>query len=178
MAGSPPPTDPDERVLRAAAAISAPGGGPVTVHGADLLASRRSQVYRLRLGGPPGTPATAILKVVHLAPGRPYDPDDPDPEGRAALLHNEWAGYAWLGTLPALRGVTPRLLGGDRALGLLVLEDLGPGESLADLLLGSDPVAARAGLQAYAATLGRLHAATAGRFAEYRAVRTALGPGD
>jgi hypothetical protein len=67
--------------------------------------------------------------------------------------------------------VAPRLLGADRALGLLVLEDLGPSDSLADRLLGADPAAARAGLRAYAATLGRLHAATAGRFGDYRASR-------
>jgi hypothetical protein len=68
------------------------------------------------------------------------------------------------------------LLGADRDLGLLVLEDAGPGPSLADLLLGSDPDLAEQGLRAYAATLGRLHAQTAGRFASYLQLRAGLGP--
>jgi hypothetical protein len=175
----PSPAPPDGQVLRAVAgALAPPGGRPPTILGTELLAARRSRVYRVRLSGPSGTPATAILKAVRSEPDRPYDPDDPDPHGRAALLHNEWAGYAWLDTLPALRGLAPRLLGSDRTLGVLVLEDLGPGASLADRLLGADRAAAGEGMRAYAATLGRLHAATAGRFDAYRALRASLGPGD
>jgi hypothetical protein len=62
--------------------------------------------------------------------------------------------------------LTPKLLAaGD---GLLVLEDLGPRPSLRELLLEGDDTA----LVDFARSLGRLHAATAGRAAEYYA-----GPG-
>jgi len=53
-----------------------------------------------------------------------YDPDDPDPQGPAPFLLNEWAGYAWLPESAELSDLTPRLLGADRDLGLLVLEVL------------------------------------------------------
>jgi hypothetical protein len=123
-----------------------------------------------------GPTRTAILKVARPGPTGTYDPEDPDPQGSAAFLLNEWAGYAWLQESAKLSDLTPRLLGADRDLGLLVLEDAGPGPSLADLLLGSDPDLAKQGLRAYAATLGRLHAQTAGRFASYLQLRAGLGP--
>jgi hypothetical protein len=56
-----------------------------------------------------------------------------------------------------------------------VLEDLGDGPCLADLLQGSDPAQAHAGLVTYAAGLGRMHAATVGRAHEYVAARAGLG---
>lgn len=54
----------------------------------------------------------------------------------------------------------PQLLGVGRD--LLVMEDLPPGRSLAELLLTGDEEEARRALVAFAAALGRLHAATAG----------------
>jgi hypothetical protein len=56
-----------------------------------------------------------------------------------------------------------------------VFEDMGDGDCLADLLQGNDPVQATACLLAYAATLGRMHAATAGRAQEYQRLRAQLG---
>ena len=58
----------------------------------------------------------------------------------------------------------PALVGRDGE--LLVMEDLPPGRSLAELLLTSSADEARHGLVAYAATLARFHAATVGL--EYR----------
>ncbi|MGH2599482.1 MAG: hypothetical protein ACRDJ9_08855, partial [Dehalococcoidia bacterium] len=55
---------------------------------------------------------------------------------------------------------------------------LGDGESMADVLLGSDPAPAEAALLTYAATIGRINGRTVGRAAEYRAIRTGIGPGD
>ena len=70
----------------------------------------------------------------------------------------------------------PRLLGHRDE--LLVMEDLPPGPSLAELLLVGDERAARLGLVAYAEGLGRFHAATAFDGAESRfdAVRDAHEP--
>ncbi|MFC8720678.1 hypothetical protein [Kitasatospora sp. NPDC057198] len=57
----------------------------------------------------------------------------------------------------------PRLLAVDPESPLLVLEDLGAAPTLADLLLGEDPRAARVGLLTWARGLGRLAAGSVGR---------------
>jgi aminoglycoside phosphotransferase (APT) family kinase protein len=78
------------------------------------------------------------------------------------------AGFAAeLGALEYLNGmpepVAPRLLGADADAGLLVMEDLGPGPSLADSLLTGDPARVRADLVSYAVALGSMHAWSMGR---------------
>ncbi|MEV6487736.1 phosphotransferase [Actinoplanes sp. NPDC051633] len=57
----------------------------------------------------------------------------------------------------------PRLLATDDSAGLLVLEDLGDGPALEDLLVGSDPAAATAAFVALAEAVGRMHTATLGQ---------------
>lgn len=98
----------------------------------DLTFSDKAQVARLRMT----QGATVVAK-------RPVDP--------AAFGRELQA----LRVLP--EGVRPGLVAaGD---GVLVLEDLGPGPSLADLLLGHDAAAAETALMTWAATLGEaLHA--------------------
>ena len=54
----------------------------------------------------------------------------------------------------------PRLLGAEGL--ILAMEDLPPGRSLAELLLGRDAEEARRGVVAYAEALARFHASTAG----------------
>lgn len=63
--------------------------------------------------------------------------------------------------------VAPRLLGADADAGILIMEDLGQGVSLADLLLTGGRERAEAGLIAYARALGSMHAWT---------MRRAVGP--
>lgn len=60
----------------------------------------------------------------------------------------------------AASGVVPKVLALDEGHRVLVMEDLGTGPTLADLLLGEDRAAAERGLAEYARSLGRLHAAT------------------
>ena len=99
----------------------------------DLTFSSRAVVARLRQ--PDGTVVVAK---------RHKDPD--------AAASEELA----LRTLPA--GIGPRLVGiGD---GVLVMEDVGAGPSVADLLLGPDPMAARAAPVGWAGVIGRVAAAT------------------
>jgi hypothetical protein len=71
---------------------------------------------------------------------------------------------------------TPRFYAGDRDHGLLALEDLGASKGLDQALLGADPAYAEAMLVAFAATLGRLHALTTGKQAEFEHIRGGLGP--
>jgi Phosphotransferase enzyme family len=59
--------------------------------------------------------------------------------------------------------VAPRLLGADADVGILLIEDLGPGASLADSLLTGDRSRVRADLISYAEALGSMHAWSMGR---------------
>ena len=79
-------------------------------------------------------------------------------EGSRAAFHRERAVLALLAGVPD--SPAPRLLGSDGE--LLVMEDLPPGRSLAELLLGADVEEARKGIVAYADALARFHVATAG----------------
>ena len=94
----------------------------------DLTFSNKAHVARLRVRG--GT--TVVAK-------RPVEPAAFARELQALRLLPE-------AVRPALEAA------GDD---LLVIEDLGPGPSLADLLLGDDPAAAEAALVAWAGTLGQ-----------------------
>src|SRR5438270_162712 len=172
------PTADQARAAAAEALLSNRFGGAVRVGEAEPLGSSgRSHVTRHRvLEGPAGAPPAFIMKRVPEDPERPYDPMDSRPFGPTWRFFNDWASAEFLALTSPGRPVGPGFLGGDRALGFILLEDLGPGESAADLLLGSDPTRARAALVGLAIALGRMHAASAGRAAEYRALRERLGP--
>jgi Phosphotransferase enzyme family len=73
----------------------------------------------------------------------------------------EVAALEYLNGIP--EPVAPRLLGADADAGILLMEDLGPGPSLADSLLAGDRSRVRADLVSYAEALGSLHAWSMGR---------------
>jgi hypothetical protein len=144
-----------------------------------LSGSNRSRVSRCRLlEGPSAAPGTVIIKRAGGAENDEdeYNPEDSPPMIPAWRLFNDWAGAQFLSSLPGETPLAPRFYCGSRALGFIVIEDLGDGESLSDILLARDAIRAEAGLLAMAATLGRMHAVSAGRFEEFAALRTALGP--
>jgi Ser/Thr protein kinase RdoA (MazF antagonist) len=87
----------------------------------------------------------------------------------------ELAALEFLG--PMEPAVAPRLLGADAAAGILIMEDLGPGRSLADSLLGSDRARAEADLISYARAIAAMHAWSAGRSDEYADARTRRADG-
>jgi hypothetical protein len=91
---------------------------------------------------------TVIVKM-----RRPQD----DPRRRDGF-RREMAALLLLAELGCDAG--PRLLATDDSAGLLVLEDLGSGPALEDLLVGGDPRAATDGFVAMAQAVGRMHAAT------------------
>jgi Ser/Thr protein kinase RdoA (MazF antagonist) len=73
----------------------------------------------------------------------------------------EVAALEYLNGMP--EPVAPRLLGADADAGILLMEDLGPGPSLADSLLAGDRSRVQADLVSYAEALGSLHAWSMGR---------------
>jgi Ser/Thr protein kinase RdoA (MazF antagonist) len=72
--------------------------------------------------------------------------------------------------------VAPRLLGADTAAGILLMEDLGAGASLAGSLLGTDRDRAQADLIAYAQALGSMHAWSVSRAGELADLRARYAP--
>lgn len=125
-------------------------------------------VTRCTIEGDTGAvPGSVIVKVRRPEVHRRSEPE---------RLHRERAALEFLTSIGSAVG--PRLLADDDEAGILVMEDLGTGPALEDLLLGSDAPVAEHGLVAFAGTLGRMHATTAGRAAEYYQVRSRRGPVD
>lgn len=163
------PTDIAERILTSSC------NGAVRLAAPEPLdASPRSTVYRCVVHEAPlGAPASVIVKRVGGG-GETYDPNAAD--GPDVRLFNEWAGLQFLDRLAGERSPAARFYGGDRMAGLVVLEDLGAGAHLDEILLGDDPAAAERALVGLATTLGRMHALTAGKTEEYYQLRASLGP--
>ena len=154
------------------------GGTVLLGEGTDLQGGTRNLVYRFPLlEGPDRVPASVIVKQAKDTEKFPFLPDSATIP--AWTLFNEWASLQFLSGVAAAEGEVsfgPRFYGGDRATGLIVLEDLGSGRRLDELLLGHDAVAAEAALLEHAAIHGRMHAATIGRKETFQSLRESLGP--
>ncbi|GAC1345438.1 MAG: hypothetical protein NVS4B7_10110 [Ktedonobacteraceae bacterium] len=172
-----PKTPPSQSIITTAERVLSEAFGG-TVHlgeGENLQGGLRSLVYRFNiLEGPSHTPASVIVKQVKSTEDASYDPDSPTIP--AWTLFNEWASLQFLEEIANEAAFGPRFYGGDRAAGLLVVEDLGHGIRLDQLLMGSDPLAAESALIEFAAVHGRLHAATIGRQDEFKCLRESSGP--
>jgi hypothetical protein len=143
------PLDAVERLLGAA-------GGPLRVSHATLLKSwARNDVWRARVVGAPGALGSVIIKRFKSEPARGLD---------------EWAALDLLTDAGLDPAPAPRFLGGDPAARCFVMEDLGTGPSLEDLLRVREPGAGERveeALCAIAALTARLHAAMRGLTADY-----------
>lgn len=138
-------------------------GGPVRI--AEALRPGPWPVLRCILDGPAGAPPSVAVKYVRSeAVGRPAN---------ARQMATEHAGLTFLGELGFPRA--PRPLAADPEGAFLVLEDLHPRTSLAEQIRHAGPVAARAGLVAFAQAMGELSAATAGRLDAYRSFPARFG---
>ncbi len=131
---------------RAAEALLAHAWGPGTsVRSAEPIWDR-SHVFRLHLA------ADRSVVMKRRADGENFGV--------------ELAALEYLNGMP--EPVAPRLLGGDAEAGIMLMEDLGPGPSLADSLLTGDRSRVRADLVSYAEALGSMHAWSMGRPADPR----------
>jgi Ser/Thr protein kinase RdoA (MazF antagonist) len=126
---------------RAAEALLARAWGPGTSVRAAEPIWDRGHVVRLQLA----TGRSVVLK-------KRVDQD---------TFGAELAALEYLNQMP--EPVAPRLLGADAVAGILLMEDLGPGPSLADSLLTGDRSRVRADLVSYAEALGSMHAWSMGR---------------
>jgi hypothetical protein len=108
---------------------------------ARLGGNERTTVERVRATWPDGARSTLIVKQYQSA------------------------GEGWVRESAALSVIpehvrAPRLVAAGAAPPVLIIEDLGAGRTVADALLGDDPSAAEAALQAWAQAIAVLHSAT------------------
>jgi Ser/Thr protein kinase RdoA (MazF antagonist) len=122
---------------------------------------RRRHVFRLDLG--------ADRSVVLKRRGAEGD------VGAARRFGVELAALEYLNAMPV--PVAPRLIGADTQAGILLMEDLGPGASLAGSLLATERDRAEADLVAYAQGLASLHAWSMDRADELADPRARHAPG-
>lgn len=132
---------------------------------------RRNLVVRCSIAGGHGLPDSVLVKQAR----GDYDAANLAQWDSMRLLR-DWLGAEFLSAV-APGEHAPRWLGGDRELGLVILEDLGSQhESLVQPLLGSDASAGERALTALATRLGRMHAQCASRLGEYERLARALHP--
>ncbi|HZC25449.1 MAG TPA: hypothetical protein VE287_00375, partial [Actinopolymorphaceae bacterium] len=159
---------------RAAELLSQAWGTPVAVVGEENLEhSGHAFVVRLLLSGGPAP--SVVLKLAHADPTTAFDRHDVDPWGPAARLWNEWAGLEFLTSLASPQPPVPAFHAGDADLGLLLMEDLGSGPSLADVLLDRSPDRARVALDGYVDALADIHLATLAHVDTFERRRRAFG---
>jgi hypothetical protein len=141
------------------AALGSAVGGSVAITSATAVAegwSARFGAYpwiaRCAVEGPPDCGVTSVIVKTRR----------PDGHRRAGdTTSRERAALTFLAEVGSDAG--PRVLAHDDTLGFVVLEDLGSGNALEDLLVDDDPAAATAAFVALAEAVGRLHASTRGR---------------
>ena len=156
------------RIIDAAGALLGGNRGPVPLELAERLSDeeRRNTLLRLRVTSGPEVGRTVVLKQV-------------DGFGKNA---NDWTKGRFYGDALGALFLTqvsgdrhaPRCLGVDVALGFILMEDLGPVESLVEPLLEGSADQARTALLTYVRRLGAMHADTAGRQKEYDDIADSL----
>ncbi|MBM7810215.1 hypothetical protein [Saccharothrix algeriensis] len=159
--------DPDllETVAAAESVLSGRFGAAVRLADPERLGGAgRSVVVRVRVASTPfSLPRTLVVKRYPSAVA------DRDPFAHEAVSHK------LLTALPGEDRLTPELVAQDNRERLVVLEDLGRAPRLAEKLLGPDARAAERGLLSWAHAMGRLHATTAGRDADFDALMRRQG---
>ena len=134
----------------------------------DLGGSERSVVLRVRVAASPfSLPRHLVLK-------RYLDP----PDRSCDSFVREAASYQLFTALASEDRMCPELFAHAPDSRLVVLEDLGGAPTLADKLLGADARGAERALLSWSRSLGRLHATTAGREADFDALERRLTPPD
>jgi hypothetical protein len=154
-------------------------GSPVRLGAGQSPAGGSGRATLLRcpvMDGPTDAPTSVIVKMAKVVPQEAYDPDAASQP--AVSLHNEWACLQFLRQLAPKVSIAPYFYGGDRAHGLIVMEDLGDGPSLVPALLSADREGAEAALVAYFRALGHLGAVTCGHGTLFQQTRMQLGAAD
>ena len=134
---------------------------------------RRNQLLRCHSAPTPNTPSSFIIKKVETDSHAPLDPDSHDSQ----RFFGDWVGSQFLSGLAGGTNHSPRFYAANRALGFIILEDLGPHRSLVEPLLHEDAHSARKALLRYSVCLGKLHADTTDKFAAFERLYHQVNPG-
>lgn len=139
--------------------LSTRAGSPVTLADAqDLGGSGRTAVLRARVAvNPLSMDRTLVIKSL---------PAHEDPRS----FEREVVSYQYVTTLPNESRPGPQLIASDHDRRLLVLTDLGTGQSMNELLASQDAVATSRAVSAWGQALGRMHTATFGGEEDFRAL--------
>lgn len=158
-----------ERVLSTAV------GSPIQFTHVEHVSKRGRRNLLLRCHNPSGSglPPSLIVKKVKA---NLYDPEDTS-SWDTMRFFNDWIGAQFLSTISAKSKHSPRFYGGDRNLGLIVLEDVQHRALLVEPLLGNNRTQAEHALLQYATCLGQLHIDTMGKAAEFEALFQGIAPG-
>jgi hypothetical protein len=153
----------DEAVAAAEAVLRRRYGAKIQLaEPEDLGGSKMSTVVRVRVAATPfSLPRTLVVKR--------YEAATP-----TESFVREAVSYQLFTALTAEERMCPELYAHDSAAGVIVIEDLGRAPTLADKLLGDDARSAERALLSWARSLGRLHATTAGREADFDALMRRL----
>ncbi len=118
-----------------------------------------------------GLPSSLIIKKVET---KSYSPEHTDRD--TLRFFSDWMGSQFLSALPSKFSHSPRFYGGDRTVGLIILEDVQHHARLVESLLGNDRTQAERALLRYADCLGQLHADTPGKAAEFEELFQTIAP--
>jgi Ser/Thr protein kinase RdoA (MazF antagonist) len=171
VTGSPGSGELERLIAVAAARLSERAERPVELRLDQVLShpGRANRILRCSLQQPLDGQHSVIVKQ---ALGE-YAADEPSREDTLRLF-NDWAGTAFLSQLPG-EAHAPRFLAGDRALGCIVLEDLGqPHASLVQPLLEGSAAEAERALGSYVRRLARMHGSSMALLPHHEALIAAL----
>jgi len=156
-----------ETVARAEQVLSHRFGATIRLADPEHLGgSGKSTVVRVRVASSPfSLPRTLVVKR--------YGPAGQQVVGDAFV--QEAVSYQLFTAFSPEDRMCPEMFAHDGAVRLVVLEDLGRAPTLENKLLGNDPKAAERALLSWSRSLGRLHASTAGREADFDALSRRLG---
>ncbi len=149
-------------------------GNQIHIDKIDCLTEkgRRNLLLRCFIRPVDGLPASFIIKKVEA---EIYNPDDPC-SWDTRRCFNDWIGSQFLSRIPSKFKHSPRFYGGDRHLGMIVIEDVQHRHSLVESLLGSDLTQVEWALLEYATCLGHLHTDTLGKAAEFDELYKTISP--
>ena len=133
---------------------------------------RRNMLLRCFIEPIEDFPSSFIIKKVETDNYNPDDIDSPD----IKRFFNEWIGTQFLNRISNQYQHSPRFYGGNRDLGMIVIEDVRHQNRLVEPLLGSERDRGNWALLQYATCLARLHRDTLNKAEEFEKLTLAVSP--